>query len=163
MTDIDNAYHINEDGTVPCTNCGAEILVSLRSSPSHTVWSHAHNGNFECYGGNVDGYVACPEPPNDDPSEWTTPMSVEFTEAKSDDPVRVRVVVRLLSEGVLFGDYHPMDEVEFSDVQEALEGIMGSSAAGYVTVPQGRNKVIVPKDRIDYVTLETETKHWSDY
>jgi hypothetical protein len=54
--------HVNEDGTIPCTNCGKEIeYVKLYW---HTGWRHINPRQVTCKLG-VEG-VACPLSPNED-------------------------------------------------------------------------------------------------
>lgn len=72
-------YHINEDGTIPCTNaCGKNV----KWSTLRDWWVH-DDGIVACHWGAeadvpYEGQEACPEAPNDIQDEWTTPMKEKW-------------------------------------------------------------------------------------
>lgn len=60
-------YHIEPDGTIPCTNCGQEI------EPYNTLtdsFVHVVSRQMICFMEPYEGQVACPEPRNDDGLEY---------------------------------------------------------------------------------------------
>lgn len=56
-------YHINPDGSIPCTNCGEDIEpFNCEDFP----FSHVKSNQVICYISPYRGEVACPEPRGDD-------------------------------------------------------------------------------------------------
>lgn len=67
-----NPVHQDEDGDVPCTNCG-QVIIDPTNPADESAWVHVHTLLAPCEPEHLSaseaaegGYVACPQPCGED-------------------------------------------------------------------------------------------------